>query len=99
MYTSANNAHYAQPQPHTHIQSEPEIQTFSQAMATHQPYSQRAELYAGQSRDSMPLLTTTHVHSAELTSLHSNDQRQSAEKETGTWMIMNLQTLKRLTFG
>jgi hypothetical protein len=82
MYLSSNYVLHAPSQPHTHVLSEPVIQSFSQPIASQQTYSQRAELHAGQSRDSMPLLTTTHVQSAEQpTSLHSNDQWQTVSRK------------------
>jgi hypothetical protein len=82
MYHSASNVLYAQSQPHTHLQSDPVLQTSSQPMASHQPYSQRAELHADQTGDSLPLITTTHVHSAEQpTPLPLSDQWQTASRK------------------
>jgi hypothetical protein len=82
MYHLASNVLYAQSQPHTHSQSDPVLQTSSQLMASHQPHSQRAELHADQTGDSMHLINTTHVHSAEQpTPVPSSDQWQTASRK------------------
>jgi len=101
MYPPASNVHYAQSQPHTHLQSDPAFHTLTQPLVVHQPYAQRAEIHAAQTCDYLPPPTKTHALPTEqhTPNPHPTTGKQSTGKDTGMQRIVNPQALQRPTTG
>ena len=72
--------HYAQSQPHTHVQNDPAFHTLTQPLIVHQPYAQRAETHAAQTCDYLPPPTTSHALPTE---------QPTPQPSSDTWQTVN----------